>query len=263
MQKGYFAVIPANVRYCKDIPDGAKLLYGEITALANENGYCWATNKYFAELYGKSIDTIGRWISELAQAGFILTLVDKQSGNNRKIWLSESPGCIGKNAGRVGTKMPVGYPQKCREATGKNAVSYKENNTMNNTKEEERATAAKISHLEAEKKKEIPPHVAPSPPSPAAFSRVNVEEEIARLRDDQAARDVFSMTRKIPASKYDDYLNAFALEVSATAEPHFSIPAFRKHFFNYAEKRYRIAKEQATRPSEAGQSNVPKNLRIL
>jgi len=68
--RGYFAVIPANVRYA-NIPNGAKLLFGEITALCNEKGYCWATNSYFAELYGVDTRTIVRWINALEKNDFI------------------------------------------------------------------------------------------------------------------------------------------------------------------------------------------------
>jgi hypothetical protein len=67
----YYAIIPANVRYCKEIPANAKLLYGEITALCNQKGYCWASNDYFAKLYGVSKQSISTWISKLEKNKFI------------------------------------------------------------------------------------------------------------------------------------------------------------------------------------------------
>ena len=66
----YWAVIPANVRYSK-LKANAKLLYGEISALTNKEGYCWASNNYFAELYGVSKNTISLWINQLKKYGFI------------------------------------------------------------------------------------------------------------------------------------------------------------------------------------------------
>jgi hypothetical protein len=60
----YYAIIPANVRYA-DIKANAKLLYGEITALSSQKGYCWSSNNYFAELYGVSKNTISLWINQL------------------------------------------------------------------------------------------------------------------------------------------------------------------------------------------------------
>lgn len=80
-QKAYYAIIPANVRYDKDLVPNAKLLYGEITALCNEKGYCWATNQYFAELYNVSDRTIKNWISQLADKGYIQRSVKYREGN--------------------------------------------------------------------------------------------------------------------------------------------------------------------------------------
>jgi DNA-binding MarR family transcriptional regulator len=71
MQKGYYAIIPANVRYDKELPSSAKLLYGELTALSNEKGFCWATNEYFAELYGVHNKSISRLISQLEKKGYV------------------------------------------------------------------------------------------------------------------------------------------------------------------------------------------------
>jgi hypothetical protein len=70
-QPVYYAVIPASVRYDKNVPAGAKLLYGEISTLCNKEGYCWAGNAYFADLYQTSERTIINWINSLSNAGHI------------------------------------------------------------------------------------------------------------------------------------------------------------------------------------------------
>ena len=66
----YYAIIPAEVRY-SDLKPNAKLLYGEITCLTNKHGYCFASNNYFAELYGVSKNTISLWVKDLKEKGFI------------------------------------------------------------------------------------------------------------------------------------------------------------------------------------------------
>lgn len=84
-RKSYYSITPADVRYCTRIVDGAKLLYGEITALCNERGYCWASNQYFAELYKNQTRTIARWIASLRKEEFIY--IDNAKGV-RKIFLA-------------------------------------------------------------------------------------------------------------------------------------------------------------------------------
>ena len=74
----YYAIIPANVRY-SDLKPNAKLLYGEITALSNKYGFCFASNKYFAELYNVNKNTVSSWLSDLKNYGFIVIKIERDS----------------------------------------------------------------------------------------------------------------------------------------------------------------------------------------
>lgn len=80
MKKSYYAIIPANVRYDESLTPNAKLLYGEITALCNQEGYCWAKNSYFANLYDVKKETISRWVSDLVKRGYIKTQIIYKDG---------------------------------------------------------------------------------------------------------------------------------------------------------------------------------------
>ena len=82
--KGYYAVLPANVRYDRDICPGAKLLYAEITALSNERGFCWANNNYFSLLYGVHVRTIQLWLKALRKKSYIMII---DLGSQRKIYI--------------------------------------------------------------------------------------------------------------------------------------------------------------------------------
>jgi len=79
-QPNYYAIISAEVRYDKNLTANAKLLYAEITALLNINGECFATNKYFSNLYSKSTVTISKWVSELVANGYISTYYTYKGG---------------------------------------------------------------------------------------------------------------------------------------------------------------------------------------
>lgn len=76
----FYAIIPANVRYSEITPN-AKLLYGEITALCNKTGVCYASNQYFADLYRVSKKSISKWIKELQEKGFVKSEIIYKEGS--------------------------------------------------------------------------------------------------------------------------------------------------------------------------------------
>lgn len=80
-EPNYYAIIPANVRYDKRLIQGAKLLYGEITALSNQKGYCWASNNYFMKLYKVSRNTVQSWLKSLEVCGYISREVVYKEGS--------------------------------------------------------------------------------------------------------------------------------------------------------------------------------------
>ena len=101
----YYAVIPAHVRYDKELRSNEKILYGEISALTNANGECFASNSYFSKLYEVAPQAISKWIKDLEEKKYIEIDYIKQGKEikQRKIKI------IGIN------KCLEGYQQKEKE----------------------------------------------------------------------------------------------------------------------------------------------------
>lgn len=137
-QRNYYAIIPANVRYDKELPANAKLLYGEITALCNAKGYCWATNDYFANLYGVSKTSISKWISSLIKRGYIFSEIEYKEGTkeilNRYLKIVNEP---------IEEKLNRGIEEKLKD----NNTSF--NNTTNNTNNKKESKKEKKSNYDA------------------------------------------------------------------------------------------------------------------
>ena len=68
-----------------------RLLLIHIISLCKKNGYCWATNRYFCDIYNVTQVTISKRISNLVTFGYIKTEYDNKGTNNSKriIKLSE------------------------------------------------------------------------------------------------------------------------------------------------------------------------------
>ena len=80
-----FSVIPAAVRYDNTLTDKAMILYGTITAYCDKKGYCWATNKDFAEQYKCTIQYIIKLIKSLENNNHIKV---ERTSNSRKIYIN-------------------------------------------------------------------------------------------------------------------------------------------------------------------------------
>ena len=90
IKSNYYAIIPAVVRYDNELTDKAKLLYGEITCLCSKEGYCFATNNYFAKLYRCTTRAIQNTISKLQERGYIRVVIENNF--ERKIYLTDALG---------------------------------------------------------------------------------------------------------------------------------------------------------------------------
>lgn len=82
----YFSVIPAEIRYDRQLSWFDKVLFSEIVALTTVKQYCYATNNWFSKVFGVSDVTITRSIKNLSSNGYIYIDIDKKEGNVRKIW---------------------------------------------------------------------------------------------------------------------------------------------------------------------------------
>jgi len=114
----YFMIIPATVWSDPDLTKTQQILYGHISVLTSQEGYCFASNDYFAKQLGVSKKTISVGISALSEKGYIVTKVFyKETGNvnentgeanvqvdHRKIWLVEPYVIAAKRANKKATK---------------------------------------------------------------------------------------------------------------------------------------------------------------
>ncbi len=137
-KKNYYAVIPAEVRYSKNLKANEKLMYGELTALANEKGYCYASNEYFSQLYEVSKSTVSRWVSNLERNKFLKIKMIYEKGTKnikeRRIYIST---LLTKSAIPIDEKINTPIDEKRK-------VIYKYNNNNNIKKNNVRNVKAPI-----------------------------------------------------------------------------------------------------------------------
>ena len=90
---GQWAILPAMVRYDKSLPANAKLIYAEIAAKINEDGFCFCHNAWFSERLGIKRDTVSTLVKRLEAADYIRIDVDvaRVNKDRRRIYLTGKP----------------------------------------------------------------------------------------------------------------------------------------------------------------------------
>lgn len=99
-QPSYYTIIPAFVRYDDDLLRKPKsiLLYGEIVALSNQKGYCWANNSYFSKRLKVSGRMIQDYLDILVKKGYVARALKYKPGtkqvDKRILSIASRPGEI-------------------------------------------------------------------------------------------------------------------------------------------------------------------------
>ena len=90
---GYTALLPPAVRYDQELRPAAKLLYAEISAMADVTGFCWATNRYLAALLNASRNTVSELLAQLEDRGYIMSEVlrdERGQVTERRLYLTDA-----------------------------------------------------------------------------------------------------------------------------------------------------------------------------
>ena len=132
----YFAILTADVWYDKTLKPLARLLYAEITALCNKEGYCWSSNQYFADLYEVDPKTVSGWIGQLKTKGYITVQLEYKEGTKQvlKRYIRINEGGMDKIMDTLPIKKCIPSPQNNGYPPHKIMEDNKTiNNTVNNT----------------------------------------------------------------------------------------------------------------------------------
>jgi uncharacterized phage protein (TIGR02220 family) len=85
--EGFYYTIPSDIFFDKNLSDKAKLLFGLVANFCNKYGKCFVSNKHLGETLDRSESTISRLVSELVDAGYLNSIVDKNDSNKRTLTL--------------------------------------------------------------------------------------------------------------------------------------------------------------------------------
>ena len=93
----FYVTLQNKVLENDTLTERAKLLYAFIESLSHQNGFCFATNKFFATNFKVSKSTINRHLVELKNANYVrMETVTEENGNRLRyiyplLWQGGTP----------------------------------------------------------------------------------------------------------------------------------------------------------------------------
>mgnify|MGYP000325906377 FL=1 len=126
----YYITIPAQVLHDNRLTPLSRLIYGELSALANIHGYAWINNNGLANRYDVSKYTISRSVSEIEKLGYIKSELIYKEGKKevekRNVYILP----IDEKRNTLLRKNAIPYCEKTQYPIDE---KRKDNNTVNNT----------------------------------------------------------------------------------------------------------------------------------
>lgn len=131
-----FIIVPDFIIDDSNIPDGEKLLFGEIASNSLEKGFCWFSNKHLMERFHIGKRTASRWVNDLRKKGYITIKIVKREGSEevdeRQIRVDTTKSILAEYMNWYRQKRQQGIAQKGTPPPAKNGEG---NNIGVNNKE--------------------------------------------------------------------------------------------------------------------------------
>lgn len=121
-----FIIVPDFIIEDFTIPDGEKLLFGEIASNSLEKGFCWFSNKYLMERFNIGERTASRWVNDLRKKGYITIKIvkrkDSQEVDERQISVDTTKPILAEYMNWYRQKRHQGIANNGKTPPAKNGV---------------------------------------------------------------------------------------------------------------------------------------------
>ncbi len=121
-----FLKLDGVMKNMESIPPSGRIIYAEVCALAQKEGYCYASNKYFSAVYHLSIQSVSRLLNALKKQGFLdISYGKDERGCCKRFMKPKSNNSVSKtlNASSQKCEVPISVNAKHNKKKNKDKIS--------------------------------------------------------------------------------------------------------------------------------------------